>query len=499
MKRFKNILMIAVDDLRPEINCFGKKKLHTPNLDRLASRSLQFDHAYCQIPLCMPSRASLMSGIRPDGRQLSRIPNICVNGEPSLPGYLKQAGYTTVSIGKVYHFNDDDEASWTQRYKDTFYEKDYTCDGYCSGYQLEENKRRIRNFRNQWSLGKEACELPAICESADAPDSAYPDGMVADQAIRVMRTHRTDEQPFFLAAGFYRPHLPWAVPKKYWDIYKRDDVDLADNPFLPEDGMGISDLSDFLHYGDEEINNTYSDLGRYDRDTFPVLSEDKQRECVHGYWASVSFSDAQIGKVLAELERLDLEDDTVIMLWGDNGWHLGEHRLWSKVSSFEESTRVPMILSVPGVTSGERSSRLVELIDVYPTLCELVGLSSPAHLEGQSLVPLITDPQCPWKKAIFSRIGDAETIRTDRYRFTRYSKPTTRGDVGHLPSSGMYELFDLQEDHRENVNVAKRPEYSEVVQEMDRLLTAGWQAMPPDGKKTLDSRTAKKSDAGAGR
>ncbi|MBT3376205.1 MAG: sulfatase [Lentisphaerae bacterium] len=485
MKQFKNVLMIAVDDLRPEINCFGKRKLHTPNLDRLASGGLQLDHAYCQIPLCMPSRASLMSGIRPDERQLSHIPRICVNGEPSLPGYLKQNGFTTISIGKVYHFNNDDEPSWTRRYRDTFYEKDYTCDGYCSGYQLEENKRRIRNFRKQWSPGDEPCELPAICESADAPESDYPDGMVADRAIEVMRTLRTDEGAFFLAVGFYRPHLPWAMPAKYWDLYQRDEVDLASNPFLPENGVGISDLSDFLHYGDEVINHTYSDLGRYDRDTFPVLSEDKQRECVHGYWASVSFTDAQIGKVLAELERLGLQDDTAIVLWGDNGWHLGEHRLWSKVSSFEESTRVPMIVSVPGVTTGERSSALVELADVYPTICELVGLDAPSHLEGTSLVPLVEDPQRSWKTGILSRIGDAETLRTDRYRFTRYSKATPDGDRQHLPGSGTFELFDLQSDPGENINVAEHPDFVEVVEEMDRLLTSGWRALVPD----QDSRT----------
>ena len=473
--------MIAVDDLRPEINCFGKKKLHTPNLDRLAASGLQFDRAYCQIPLCMPSRASLLSGIRPDERQLCFNPEICVNGEPSLPGHLKDNGYTTISIGKIYHYNDDDESSWTRRYTDTFYEKDYVCDGYCSGYQLEDNQRRIKNFAKQWTYGKDGLELPAICESADAPDSAYPDGVVANRAIEVLRKLRDREEPFFLATGFYRPHLPWAVPKKYWDLYDREQVDLADNPFLPENGIGISDLSDFLHYGDEEINNTYSDLGRYDQDNFPLLSEEKQRECVHGYWASVSFTDTQIGKVLDELERLGLQDDTAIILWGDNGWHLGEHRLWSKVSSFEESTRVPMILSVPGVTSGERSCSLVELIDVYPTICQLLGLDLPSHLQGTSMLPLVEDPTRPWKKGILSRIDDAETVRTDRYRFTRFSKSVPEGDKQHLPGSGRYELFDLQNDPRENKNVAGSPDCQEVVKQMDQLLTAGWRTLLPEG------------------
>ncbi len=482
MKRFKNVLMIAVDDLRPEINCFGKTKLHTPNLDRLAGGGLRFDHAYCQVPQCMPSRASLMSGIRPDERQLSRIPAICVNGEPSLPGYLKANGYTTRSIGKVYHFNDDDEASWTHRGTDTFYEQDYTCDGYCSGYQLEENQRRIRNFKKQWSHGKGACELPAICEAADAPDSAYPDGVIADRTIEALHTLRADGQPFFLATGFYRPHLPWAVPRKYWDLYAREEVALADNPFLPEDGIGISHLCDFLHYGDETINATYSDLGHYDRDTFPVLCEAKQRECVYGYWASVSFADAQIGKVLAGLDHLGLREDTLVVLWGDNGWHLGEHKLWSKVTSFEESTRVPLILSAPGVTAGESCPALVELVDVYPTICDLIGLRSPSHLQGTSFKPLLMDPQRSWKTGILSRFGDAETLRTERYRFTRYAKATPEGDLRHLPNSGTCELFDLRSDPRENTNVARQPAYFAAVEEMNRLLTSGWRALLPDGE-----------------
>lgn len=492
MKRFKNVLMIIVDDLRPEINCFGKKKLHTPNLDALAREGLLFDHAYCQIPVCMPSRASLMSGIRPDERQLSHIPKICASGEPSLPGYLKENGYTTVSIGKVYHYNDDDEASWSCRYTDTFYEKDYTCDGYCSGYQLDENRRKVLNFNGRGMENKDDRALPAICECADAPDSAYPDGVIADRAIEVMQSLSAGDKPFFLAAGFYRPHLPWAVPRKYWDLYNRDEVDLADNPFLPEDAIGISSLADFLHYGDKEINETYSDLGHYDQDNFPVLSEDKQRECIHGYWASVSFVDAQIGKVLDELKRLGLQDDTAIVLWSDNGWHLGEHKLWSKTTSFEESTRVPMMVSVPGVTAGEDSSALVELVDVYPTVCELLGLPIPGHVEGTSLIPLVANPQCTWKRGIFSRIGDAETVRTDRYRFTRYSGVFREGDFARLPNAGTCELFDLQQDPRENVNVAKRPDYSATVQEMNQLLTAGWRTMLPEGSSAIESRSRSK-------
>ena len=480
MKKLKNILFIAVDDLRPEINCFGKSKLHTPNLDKIASNGLQFNRAYCQVPVCGPSRISLLTGKRPSiptgNRWALGSPS---DGEPTLPGYFKTHGFQTISIGKVYHINDDDEAGWTRRYTDTFNEQAYTVHGYCAGYHLEENRRKLQNFGRQFSQSKAELELPPICEAADAPDDAYPDGIIAQRAIEVLREFQGQEDPLFLALGFYRPHLPWAVPQKYWDLYDRDDVDLAANPFLPQDGIGISNLGDFLHYGEEEIDRTYSDLGHYRGDDFPLLSEEKQRECIHGYWASVSFTDAQIGKVLAELESLGQLDETVIVLWGDNGWHLGEHKLWSKASSFEESTRIPLLVSVPGTTNGAASDALVELVDLYPTLCDLAGIGQPPHLEGLSLAPLLDDPQKEWKTGVFSMAaqGHAKTLRTDRYRLTRYTNVPTEGDLWHLRESASghaFELFDHHKDPMENVNVARRPESSALVEELDRILTDGW-------------------------
>ena len=481
MTKRKNILFIAVDDLRPEINCFGKAKLHTPNLDKIASRGLLFNRAFCQVPVCGPSRISLLTGKRPTKPTGNRwglgSPG---NGDPTLPGYLKTHGFQTISIGKVYHINDDDEASWTRRYQDTFNEQAYTVHGYCAGYQLEENRIKLKNFGRQFRQGKADLDLPPICEAADAPDEAYPDGIIAQRAIEVLREFQGQEDPLFLALGFYRPHLPWAVPQKYWDLYDRDHVDLAGNPFLPQDAVGASNLGDFLHYGEEEIDRTYSDLGKYREDDFPLLSEEKQRECIHGYWASVSFTDAQIGKVLAELERLGQLDETVIVLWGDNGWHLGEHKLWSKTTSFEESTRIPMLVSAPGMTKGATCNALVELVDLYPTLCDLSGLNQPPHLEGLSLAPLLEDPQQEWKTGVFSTMhqGHAHTLRTDRYRLTRYSNVPTEGDLWHLRESASgqaFELFDLHKDPLENVNIARRPENSALVEALDQMLTAGWE------------------------
>ena len=487
-KERHNVLLLIVDDLRPELNCFGKKKLITPNLDRLAQRGLQFNRAYCQMALCMPSRLSTLTGLRPPSSEGPwAVDSWCTAGEPSLPGHLKANGFTTISAGKTYHTNLDDPASWTRRYLDTFYEQSYTCDGYCSGYQLESNKQKLQNFNaGLQSLrlppkDKPPIDLPAITECADAPDAAYPDAKVAQRSIDEINQMAAIQTPWFLAAGFYRPHLPWAVPKKYWDLYDRDEVDLADNPLPPQNAIGFGDLGDFLHYGDRTINDTYSDLGQYDTDSFPVLDETKQRECVHGYWASVSFVDAQIGKVLDTLEASGQSDNTSIILWGDNGWHLGEHGLWSKATNFEEATRVPLLVSSPRLPTQNRgqSDALVELVDLYPTVCDLAGLKPPPHLEGSSLLPLMTEPSCPWKTVAFSRYGDAITMRTERSRYTRYERDNYQGDRNHFPSKGSCELFDHQGDPGENNNIAGKTEYAEHLRSVEAQFEAGWTGAVP--------------------
>lgn len=470
----KNILFIAVDDLRCELNCYGKKQVHTPNIDRLAASGLIFENAYCQIPLCMPSRTATLSGIRPQENYAFKTSDVCLNNEPTLPGHLKSNGYETISIGKIYHFNKDDEASWSRRYKDTFYEQQYVCDGYCSGYQLEDNLIKLRKYMRNVEDSK-AVDNPAISECVDAPDNNYPDAKIAQIAVNELSTLKSSDKPFFLAVGFYRPHLPWAVPKKYWDLYNRDEIDLADNPFFPKDGIGKTGMTDFLHYGDALIQSTYSDLGHYKDDDFPILDEDKQRECIHGYRASVSFMDAQLGKVLTYLDSAGLTDSTTIVLWGDNGWHLGEHKLWSKVSTFEESTHIPMLISVPGITKGESTKALVELIDLYPTMCEVATIEKPAHLQGSGLMPLIKVPQRKWKKAIFSRIEDAYTTRSNEFRLTYYKDASIEGDTTHIPNSGQYELFDLIKDPKENINVANDSIYKDALANMKSILEKGWE------------------------
>ncbi len=470
--RRTNVLLIYVDDLRPEINCYGKSKIISPNIDKLAARSLVFNKAYCQVPICMPSRVSTLSGMYARSRGQGILRRLLPKGLPSLPGHFKANGYDTISIGKIYHFNEDDPESWTKRYTDTFLERPLVCDGFCSGYQLEENKSGL-------TYSKTGRNRSPLTECVDAPDNAYPDGATADKAVAELRKYGESGKPLFLAGGFYRPHLPWAAPKKYWDLYEREDIDLAKNPYFPKDAISRNNWGDLRHYGDEAVNAAAAHRGDYSAETFPVLPEDKQRELIHGYWACVSFVDAQIGRILDTLDELGMAEDTVVVLCSDHGWQLGEHKLWSKCSNYEEAVRVPLMVAAPGITNGDKTDALTELVDVYPTLCELTGLAVPEHVEGISMAPLLETPSRPWKTAAFNIWGGARSMRTDRYRLTVYDKEMPKGNTYQLPGQGRYELYDYQADPAGNENIAVDPKNRKLLDTLIAQMNAGWKAARP--------------------
>ena len=478
----KNVLLIYVDDLRPELKCYGESKIISPNIDKLAARSTVCNKAYCQIPICMPSRVSTLSGMYARSRGQGRLRLLLPKGKPSLPGHFKANGYDTVSIGKVYHFNNDDPKSWTKRYTHTFHEQKLVCDGYCSGYQLEENQKGL-------TYAKTGRNRSSLTECVDAPDNAYPDGASADKAIAELKKHSKSKKPLFLAAGFYRPHLPWAAPKKYWDLYRREDIDLAENQYFPKGAITRNDWGDLRHYGDKVVNAAASHRGDYNADNFPVLPEKKQRELIHGYWACVSFIDAQIGRILRALDELGMADNTTVVLCGDHGWQLGEHKLWSKCSNYEEAVRVPFMVAAPGITKGDKTDALTELVDIYPTVCELSGLSIPEHVEGTSMLPLLRDPSRKWKKAAFNIWIGSLSMRTDRYRLTRYNKAMGKGSRNQLPSTGRYELYDYQADPAGGENLAVDPKNKELLDRLIAQMNAGWKAaIAPAGKKVKNTQ-----------
>jgi len=432
----RNVLFIAVDDLRPQLGCYGHKQMLSDNIDGLAADGVIFLRSYCQVPVCGASRASLLTGVRPTR---DRFISYNVWAEKDLPGALslgkhfKNNGYHTISNGKVFHHANDCKDSWS--------ENPWRPRGPWMNYLLEENKKLVR----EGSDGRG----PAF-ESADVPDNAYFDGMIADKAISDLGRLADIDKPFFLALGFFKPHLPFNAPKKYWDLYNREEIDLADNPFRPK---GAPDAA--LHnWG--ELRSYAGIPGK------GPLSDELARTLIHGYYACVSYTDAQIGRVLAELERLGLRDNTVVLLWGDHGWNLGEHGLWCKHCNFETSLHSPLIVTAPGIKGGTRTNALTEYLDIYPSLCQLCDLSLPAHLQGKSFVPLMKEPNRPWKKAVFSRYYNGDSVKTDRYRYTEWRKKD--GQVYARM------LYDHSVDWVENVNISERPENKELVEKLSEML-----------------------------
>jgi iduronate 2-sulfatase len=447
-----NVLFIAVDDLRPQIGCYGHKQMISPNIDRLASNGVIFSRCYCQVPVCGASRASLLTGVRPTPERFLNYATWAdkdLPGALSLPKHFRDHGYYTISNGKVFHHATDCLTGWTERP----WRPGPSPAGNWRDYVTQEN---IALAATRQGRG------PAF-EVGEVKDNAYFDGQIADKAISDLRRLKEMNKPFFLAVGFLKPHLPFNAPAKYWKLYKREEVDLADNPFRPQ---GAPDAA--LHNWGEL--RSYAGIPQKG-----PLPDDLARTLVHGYYACVSYTDTQIGRVTKELERLGFRENTVVVLWGDHGWNLGEHGLWCKHCNFETSLHSPLILSAPRMGKGKRTNALTEFVDIYPSLCDLCGLPVPSLVEGTSLVPLMKKPDRPWKEAAFSRYQGGDSVKTDRHRYTEW-----RDKQGKMFARMLY---DHHVDLAENVNTAERPENRQLVAELRRMLREGWRAaLPPDVK-----------------
>jgi len=441
-------LFIAVDDLRPQIGCYGKTFMHTPHLDRLAQRGVLFERAYCMVPTCGASRASLMTGIRPSS---NRFINYLAWAEKDAPGvttlntHFKKHGYITISLGKVFHHATDNINGWSERpWRPTT--SDY--------HNKQLQSRAMAEHRKKYPQGKEPRGMPY--EAFDAPDESYRDAENASKAIvHMQRFAKQKNTPFFLAVGFYKPHLPFCAPQKYWNLYDGSKIDIPYNYRAPEEAPKVA-----LHTsGELRAYASIPPRGPVDRET--------ARKLIHGYYACVSFIDAQIGRLLDSVDQLGLGDNTIIILWGDHGWQLGEHGMWNKHSCFETSMHAPLLVAAPcesGVRPGTRVRSLTEFIDIYPSLCDLAGLPKPAHLQGRSFVPLLKNPNAPWKSYAVGRYRLGDTIRSDRYRFSEYSKD------GNNVMARM--LYNHATDPDETVNVSERPDNADTVTALTRELRA---------------------------
>ena len=428
-----NILFLVIDDLRPELGAYGAPQVKSPHIDRLAEEGLRFDRAYCQVPVCGASRVSLMTGMLPTSERFTNYRSKADEDAPeapTLPEVFKQAGYTTISNGKVFHtLSDAAERSWSQA--------PWRPDGWGSRTPAMESTTKRLSERGRG----------LIYEIGDVCDSEYSDGRIAKRTIQELKQLKETGEPFMMFCGFYRPHLPFYAPKKYWDMYDRDEIELADNRYFPR-GAPQGDLRP-----SEEFWAYY--MGDYE-----VGSDAFHRMMRHGYMASVSYVDKLVGDVMQELERLGLRENTIVVLWGDHGFHLGEHDFWGKHNTMHLSTRVPLILSLPGKELSSTDS-LVETSDLFPTLCQLADVPIPETVQGKSLVPLLKNPGTKLRKSAYSRFGIEHpglAIITDRYNYTWYSK------------SGAEMLYDLEKDPEENRNVARDKAYTQTLAKMRALL-----------------------------
>lgn len=439
-----DVILIIVDDLNTNLGCYGDTIAKTPHIDRLAARGVRFDDAFCQYPLCNPSRSSFLSGLRPastgvfsndiDWRKR-------LAGAVTLPQFFKEQGYETLSIGKIFHGGDADPSRWSAPPHRPGQEERKAPPGNRLSRGPDPGPTGIGNPL-QWG--------PSGLDPEDEPD-----GRIAAAAAKLLVEKR--DKPLFLAVGISRPHLPFTAPKKFFDMHPAASLRLPET--RPDD---LDDLPV---------------AAAADKTEFKGLSEQDLRAVRAAYAASVSFMDDCVGQVLAALDRSGRADRTIVILVGDHGLLLGEHFQFRKWSLFTESVRVPFIVAAPGHgKSGTVVKGLAELVDLYPTLADLAGFPAPKHLEGISLVPLLDAPERPWKKAVFSEVHrrDAHgvSIRTTRWRYTEWNGPDAA------------ELYDLEADTHEFTNLAKDPDRAEMVKELRALLTAGWKgALPPPTRK----------------
>lgn len=470
-----NVLLICVDDLKPTLGCYGDRLARSPNIDRLATSGMRFSRAYCNQALCAPSRNALLTGLRPTSLgiyDLSTNFRKAVPDAVTLPQYFMQHGFRTEGMGKIFHVghgNDEDPASWTV----PFWKAKVIAYALPASGATNSLTREEAFFANEMSRPNFTLPRGAAYEIADVPDEAYPDHQIASEAIRRLRAAKeTPATPFFLAVGFAKPHLPFCAPKKYWDLYDRAAFKLPARRTPPDGAPAYAP-----QFGGEL--RQYRDIPERG-----ALDDELQRTLIHGYYAATSYMDAQLGRLLDELDRLGLKDNTLIVLWGDHGWHLGDHGIWCKHTNYEQAAHIPLIIAAPGVTKrGSVSDALVETVDLYPTLCDLAKLPAPVvppSLDGSSLTPLLNGKMFAKKKEVVFHAyprnpkekGEllGRAVRTERYRLVEWKRIGAPADTAEL------ELYDYKTDPDETRNLAT--EQPKVVARLRALLAKQPEARP---------------------
>lgn len=428
-----NVLFIAIDDLKPSLGCYDVDWIKSPNIDAIAKDGTTFLNNHCQWAVCGPSRASLMTGLRPESSKVMDLKTDMRKVRPdivSLPEAFKDAGYETGARGKIYDprcvpggRSKDDPKSWSLPYQHV--------------------NSKIKNT-------KQAVNAP------DAPAEDFPDGAITLQGLELLEQMSKQDKPFFLAVGFKKPHLPFEAPKSYWDLYQRESIPLDAFP-----GRAEGDHAKYAYHNGKELRG-YGGVPKKG-----PIPEDLQKELIHGYAACVSFVDDMVGRIIKSLKDKGLYDNTIIVVWGDHGFHLGDHKMWGKHSNLEQSTRSPLIIRVPGMPNAQRSVSPTEFIDIFPTLVDLCGIDAPKQLQGKSLKPILKDPKASVKRGAISNFKKSGALgyayRTERYRYVEWLNRKTHKAMA-------IELYDYQNDPGELVNLAKNPEHEALIKDLAQSL-----------------------------
>lgn len=489
LPRRPNILFISIDDLRPSLGVYGDSIVVSPNIDQLASEGITFRETFCQSAVCAPSRASLMTGVRPDSTRVWHLGDKFrkINPEAvTMPQYFSKHGYYTVNIGKIFHNYMPDSISWDEpdlrpaRYLKKEWLKR---DGETFYISPEVNKSQERKrdsllkikpirYADGWNTG------PAW-EAADVHDTMYYDGAQNKLAKATITRLSKSNQPFYLGLGYFRPHLPFTVPKKYWRMYDPKKIPLSTNPKIPYDApiQSMNSMYELRHY--DGFNHIKHPTESY------RMSEDTIRTLRHGYYASISYIDALIGELVAHLKEIDIYENTIIVLWGDHGYKLGDHNSWGKMTNYNIDLRVPLIIRYPDQPNkGKQTNGITELVDLFPTICEIVDVEIPDYLQGQSLVPLIKNPLQDWKQAAFSQFHRRPKVSANGKRYMGYSINTKKyhyiewytwdhktGTKGTLQN---VELYDRLNDPFEKINIANDDRFVNTLNKLSVQLQKGW-------------------------
>jgi len=459
-----NVLFIALDDLRPALACAGDPYAKTPNIDALAASGTAFTRAYCQQAVCSPSRSSLLTGRRPDSTKVYDLVTHFRKALPdvvTLPQHFKNNGYYSHGLGKIYHGGYDDKPSWSVPWEAT-QGKHFGADGLKLMGELKAKAK---------AANADATKIRGLpFEAPEVADDYLNDGWTANRAIEILGERKGKNEPFFLAVGFAKPHLPFVAPKKYWDLYDPAKLPVAASSEPPKGAPSYAP-----QFGGEL--RQYHGIPKSG-----AIPADQARQLVHGYHAAASFADAQIGRLLAALKEKGLAENTIVILWGDHGWHLGDHGMWCKHTNYEMATRAALVMRIPGQkATGKPSERFVEFVDIFPTLAEVCGLPKPEGVEGFSFAPLLNDPKKEWKLAAFSQYprGSKETgplmgyaVRTEGYRYVEWRKKGTADVVSR-------ELYDHKADPNEDVNIADDSKNRAIIEQHAKILADGWKANTP--------------------